>query len=110
VLWTLGIPEADRFRDWYAATLDELCRQEGWTREPWWSTAFALGDRTWLGQFTGGEPECEEHVRPLDPDTADQERRRRRSGPGLNINKWRIFSGVCAYEMEWKEGACLRLL
>ncbi|NLF18010.1 MAG: transposase [Lentisphaerae bacterium] len=56
LLWCLGMPEQDEaFDDWYRATLGQLCDQ--WTtaprREPYWSSAFAVGEAEWLNSIGG---------------------------------------------------------
>jgi len=73
LLRCLGLPEAGMFRDWYGATLDELCLQKEWAREPHWTEAFAVGDRAWLRELTGGDSQAEKHIAPVDPETDDSE-------------------------------------
>lgn len=56
LLWCLGTPEQEQqFERWYRATLENLCRQ--WAaaprREPFWSSAFAVGDAEWLSSIGG---------------------------------------------------------
>lgn len=65
LVWCLGLADARAFGDWYAATLDELCLQKEWRREPYWSESFAVGDRSWLRELTGGDSETERHITPV---------------------------------------------
>ena len=66
--------DAAAFRGWYERTLTQLCLQDDLPREPHWSEAFAVGSRRWLAGLAGGDPQVEEHIRPLEgrPET-DQE-------------------------------------
>ena len=61
------------FRNWYERTLTERCMQEEFTREPYWSRAFAVGSRSWLHQLTGGNSRAGE-------DQAHRWHKRRRRG------------------------------
>lgn len=61
----LASPDVAAFRDWYERTLTELCLQEEFTREPYWSRAFAVGSRSWLHQLTDGNSRAGEYIKPL---------------------------------------------
>jgi putative transposase len=68
----LDMPDVAAFRRWYEATLDDLCSQAEWSREPFWSRSLAVGSREWLRGLTDGDALADVHIRPSD-DTADHE-------------------------------------
>jgi len=69
----LAVPDVNAFRGWHGATLAELCRPAELPREPHWSRAFAVGSRGWLCQLAADDPRVEEHIKPLEGTSADQQ-------------------------------------
>jgi putative transposase len=64
--WCLDMPDAAAFTKWYNATLNDLCRQDKFPREPYWSEAFAVGERPWLRKLLGDNEQAEEHITAVD--------------------------------------------
>jgi len=64
----LAMQDQAAFRQWYEATLGELCQRASQPREPHWSRAFAVGGRGWIEQLPGATPLSEDHIRTLGPD------------------------------------------
>jgi len=57
----------DRFRSWYAATIEEQCSQRPGHREPFWSESAAVGSREWIASLAGGLSESCRQVAPVSP-------------------------------------------
>ena len=54
LLHCLGMPgQTEQFAAWYRATLADLCRGPVPPPEPFWSSAFAVGDPAWLSGLAG---------------------------------------------------------
>jgi len=66
LLQCVGPTDDGTFMRWYTATLDELCRLPAVPLEPYWSTAFAVGQKKWLEQLTGNDATFNEHITPAD--------------------------------------------
>lgn len=66
LLRLLPSPDLPAFRCWSARTLVQFCLQDKPPREPHWSGAFAVGSRRWLAGLADGDPQVDEHIRPLD--------------------------------------------
>ena len=67
LLWCLGMPEQqEAFDEWYRATLAGLCRKWDKTvpREPYWSSAFAVGSLDWLSAIGGDKADLTEYIHP----------------------------------------------
>jgi putative transposase len=60
--WCLDMPDATAFTKWYNATLEGLCHQNKFPREPYWSEAFAVGERPWLRNLLGNEEQAAKHI------------------------------------------------
>ncbi len=68
LLWCLGTPgEHASFREWYKATLADLCRPDRVVagREPHWTSAFAVGDPDWLRHLGGERRDLSPYIRAL---------------------------------------------
>jgi len=48
VVRLLSCGDMATFQRWHANTLTELCAREQHDREPWWTEAVAVGDRSWI--------------------------------------------------------------
>ncbi len=48
LLWCLGIGDEAQFRQWYVATIDDEVSRGYRVREPFWSTALAVGGEQWV--------------------------------------------------------------
>jgi len=71
LLWCLGMPGQDEaFDEWYQTTLADLCCQ--WAaaprREPYWSSAFAVGDSAWLSSIGGDKHDLTPYISPAATD------------------------------------------
>lgn len=66
LLVCLGLRDTAAFRDWYGDVLDGLCRLPVPPSEPFWSSAFAVGDKSWLADLTGNDERLETLMSPAD--------------------------------------------
>ncbi|MDT8389226.1 MAG: transposase [Lentisphaeria bacterium] len=66
LLSCLGIGDETRFSDWYGETLNNLCRLPVPPAEPFWSKAFAVGDRAWLAKLAGSDNDVDDLITPAD--------------------------------------------
>jgi putative transposase len=62
------------FHAWHASTLAELCRQTNAPRQPFWSTAFAVGASPWLSNLGHGRVELEEYISPVESELGTDEK------------------------------------
>jgi len=60
----LACGPSDGFRSWYAATIEDLCRQAPGSRERFWSESAAVGSREWITSLAGRLPESHRRVVP----------------------------------------------
>jgi len=66
LLWCLGMPDQlESFSRWYQATLADMCRvpADQQEREPYWSSAFAVGDPEWLRDLSGDREDLTSYIR-----------------------------------------------
>lgn len=56
VVRLLACGDVPGFRRWHARTLAGLCAREQHDREPWWTEAVAVGDRSWIAPLADRYP------------------------------------------------------
>jgi len=61
----------DRFRSWYAATIEEQCRSGPGSREPFWSESAAVGSKEWITSLADRLPESHRRVGPAAAERED---------------------------------------
>ena len=67
----INISAPGKFRQWYEDNLNERCRRISQEPEPFWSTAFAVGDREWLEKLSSHDEAVDEYIRPCDADSGN---------------------------------------
>ncbi len=66
----LGIPpDVSAFRNWYGATLTEMCQTEYLVREPLWTECVAVGGRQWVETLSSRLIAGQRAIRELSQDT-----------------------------------------
>jgi len=62
----LACGNASTFRGWYTKTLTQLCTRAEHDREPWWTEAVAVGDRTWIAPIADRHATSSRTIRHVD--------------------------------------------
>ena len=73
LLRCLAFPDDAAFYEWHDRAITALCREAVLPTEPYWSTAFAVGERAWIGQLTQNDPAVEQLVRPAEEASMPEE-------------------------------------
>ncbi|MDT8390626.1 MAG: transposase [Lentisphaeria bacterium] len=73
LLSCLGLRDEAAFSDWYAGTLNNLCRLPVQPAEPFWDKAFAVGDKSWLQKLAGNDTDVDDLIAPADSGGAASE-------------------------------------
>lgn len=73
LLSCLGLRDEAAFSDWYAGTLNNLCRLPVLPAEPFWGKAFAVGEKSWLQKLAGNDTDVDDLIAPADSGEAASE-------------------------------------
>jgi len=67
--------QQDAFGAWCRATLDDICGRwdETVSRQPYWSTAFAVGSPDWLEAIGGDNTDLTEYTRPAEDEASSDQ-------------------------------------